>query len=52
MKKMFVIVAGIILLLSVVVSAGMLIPRSDKANPNDKASITPAWFGKGCIYTL
>lgn len=37
MKKTFVIAVSIILLLSVVISAGMMIPRSDKANPNDKA---------------
>jgi len=36
MKKVFVIVASIVLLLSVVVSAGMLLPASDKAKEHAK----------------
>jgi len=43
MKKVFVIVASIVLLLSVVVSAGMLLPASDKAKEHAKDSfVLPA----------
>jgi len=44
-KLVFTILATIVLMTSII-AASMLIPRSDKANPNEEASITPPGLEK------